>query len=118
MLKTLLPKDMHYEKKLPYGRFFSLFPWLVKILNLIGNTFNKFILRTNYILLFCKFVIKKNKIVYYRHAYDSAKNLIAKGLELRKKAFIRELFFVLNMAIGRSFDRINFDIIPPVFDIT
>ena len=35
----------------------------------------------------------------------------------RKKGPIWELFFVLNMAIGRSFDRINFEIISPVFDI-
>ena len=36
----------------------------------------------------------------------------------RKKGPMWELFFVLNMAIGKSFDRINFEIISPVFDIT
>ena len=60
-IKTSFYGHIQYEKKLPYGRFFSLFPWLVKILNLQGNTIYKFIHRANAILLFCKFVIKQIK---------------------------------------------------------
>ena len=47
--------------------------------------------------------------------WANAKNLIAKGHLLRKNPPIWELFFVLNMAIGRSFDRINFEIISSDF---
>ena len=43
--------------------------------------------------------------------WASAKNLIAKGHWLRKKAPIWELFFVLNVATKRFFRRINCDVI-------
>ena len=85
MQKTLLPKDIDYEKKLPYGSFFSLFPWLVKILNLLGNTIYKFIHRTNSILLFCKFVIKQIKSSIIVTRTTVLKTLLPKDSNYEKK---------------------------------
>ena len=39
MLKTLLPKDIYYEKILPYGDFFSLWAMVVKNLDLLVHDF-------------------------------------------------------------------------------
>ena len=89
-----------------------------KIFSLVGCAVYGFIHWAISILLLCKFIIKTNKIAHSRHVRGSAKIIIARGPYTTKKRSNWELFFVLNMAIGRSFDRINFEIISPVFDIT